>query len=52
MLLLDMTATHIPVLAGELAQHVLDGRVADSQANRVAAAWEAAHLATGLPIPH
>ncbi|MFI6427567.1 S8 family peptidase [Promicromonospora sp. NPDC050880] len=41
-----------PVLAGELAQHLLDGRMAEGPADRVAAAWEAAHQATGLPIPH
>jgi subtilisin family serine protease len=40
-----------PVLAGELAQHLLNGRIAERPANRVAAAWEAAHQATGLPIP-
>jgi len=41
-----------PVLAGELAQRLLDGRVAGRSAGRVAAAWEAAHEATGLPIPY
>lgn len=46
------TSFSSPVLAGELAQHLLNERVAGSQANRVAAAWEAAHQATGLPIPH
>jgi subtilisin family serine protease len=41
-----------PVLAGELAQNLLDGRIAERQADRVAAAWEAVHQATGLPIPY
>ena len=41
-----------PVLAGELAKYLLSGRIAESPGDRVAAAWEAAHQATGLPIPH
>lgn len=41
-----------PVLAGELAQYLLDGRIAGRGTDRVAAAWEAAHQATGLPVPH
>lgn len=41
-----------PVLAGELAKHLLSSRISESPSDRVAAAWEAAHQATGLPIPH
>lgn len=41
-----------PVLAGELAKHLLSSRIAEGPGDRVAAAWEAAHQATGLPIPH
>jgi subtilisin family serine protease len=41
-----------PVLAGELAKYLLSSRIAESPGDRVAAAWEAAHQATGLPIPH
>lgn len=41
-----------PVLAGELAQYLLAGRISERQSDRVAAAWEAAHQATGLPIPY
>lgn len=45
------TSFAAPVLAGELARHLLDGRSAGRDDRRVAAAWEAAHRATGLPIP-
>lgn len=46
------TSFSSPVLAGELAHHLLRARIAGQDGERVAAAWEAAHQTTGLPIPH